>query len=126
MNVGLSSTLAFIIGALLPILGVVRNWTMTESDPAAFFADLMAGGLLLFGAAKTRQRVHTGQRFLSAAWGLTFGLLYSNLIAQLGPSPTGIHAEADIPNEWLIIPTIAGLLVAFVGLLASLRSTRPQ
>ena len=123
MNLGFGASLAYVMGVLLPVLGIVRNWTANETDPGAFFADLLCGGLLLFGAAKTRQRPHTGQRFLSAAWGLTFGIFYASLMLQLQPKTSGIaDAQGFIPEEYLIVPTIVGLLIAVIGLFVSLRS----
>jgi hypothetical protein len=123
MNLGFGASLAYVMGVLLPVMGVVRNWTANDSDIGAFFADLLCGGLLLFGAVKTGQRPHTGQRFLSAAWGLTVGIFYASLMQQLQPKANGIIAvEGYIPEEYLIVPTIVGLLIALVGLMVSLRS----
>src|SRR5688500_12604917 len=62
MNLGFSSSLAFVLGILLPVLGLVRGATATDADLPAFFADLICGGMLLFGAVKTRQRAHSGQK----------------------------------------------------------------
>lgn len=127
MNLGFSSSLAFVLGILLPVLGLVRGATATDADLPAFFADLICGGMLLFGAVKTRQRAHSGQRFLAAAYGLTFGVFYSSVMVQLQPRIGGIApAEGDIPSEVMIVPTVLGLLVAGIGLLTSLRSIRPK
>jgi hypothetical protein len=127
MNLGFGVSLAYMMGVLLPVMGIVRNWTSNEIDPGAFFADLLCGGLLLLGAVKTGQREHTGQRFLTAAWGLTFGIFYASLMQQLQPK-TGVIASTEgyIPEEYLIVPTLVGLLISIVGLLVSLRSIRPK
>ena len=127
MNLGFNASLAFLMGVLLPVLGLVRGQLADDSNVWAFIADLICGGMLLLGAVKTKQRAHSGQRFLSAAYGLTFGVFYSNLAFQMMPQ-TGavIRHEGDIPSEWMIVPTIAGLLVAGVGLMVSLRSIRQK
>ena len=127
MNLGFSSSLAFVLGILLPILGLVRGATTADADVRAFIADLLCGGMLLFGAIKTRKRAHTGQRFLAAAFALTFGIFYSNLMTQLQPSSDlVIRPEGFITSELMIVPAIAGLLVSGVGLLTSLRSIRSK
>jgi hypothetical protein len=127
MNLGFSTSLAFVLGALLPVLGMVRIWTMPDAEAGSFFADLLSGGMLLFGAVQTRNRAHTGQRFLAAGYGLTFGIFYTSLIDQLQPkSGSSLQPEGDIPTEWMIVPAIIGLMLAGVGLLASLRSIRPK
>jgi hypothetical protein len=127
MNLGFSASLAFVLGVLLPILGLVRSWTMSDPDASTFIADLMCGGMLLLAAVKTRQRAHTGQRFLAAAYGLTFGMFYSGLMFQLRPRVEPVaRPDGSIPEEWMIVPTIVGLLITGVGLLTSLRSIRSK
>ena len=127
MNLGFSASLAFVLGILLPVLGLVRSQTLEDSNVWAFIADVLCGGMLLFGAVRTRQRAHSGQRFLSAAYGLTFGIFYSNLIVQMQPrAELIVRPDGDISSELMILPTIAGLLVSGVGLLTSLRSIRSK
>ena len=127
MNLGFNASLAFLLGVLLPVLGLVRGQLTDDSNVWAFIADLICGGMLLLGAVKTRQRPHSGQRFLSAGYGLAFGLFYSNLALQLQPQTAAIvKPGASASAEWMIVPTIAGLLVAGVGLLMSLRSIRQK
>ena len=126
MSVGFSVWLAMILGVLIPLQGIVGNWTQEKPDPGSFFADLVCGAFLLFGAFKTRQKERTGRRFLSAAWGLTLGLLYSNLMVQLTPVEVRTIVETPIPAEVVTLVTILGVLIALIGLISSLRSTRPK
>ena len=123
MNLGFAASLAFVLGILLPVLGLVRSQITEDSSVWAFIADLLCGGMLLLGAVRTRKRLHSGQRFLTAAYGLTFGIFYSSLILQMQPR-TEIIVRPDglISSEMMIVPTIGGLLISGVGLLISLRS----
>ena len=123
MNLGFSASLAFVLGVLLPVLGLVRSWSTDDTSAWAFIADVISGGMLLLGAVKAKQRPHSGQRFLTAAYGLTFGIFYSSLVYQMQPrNDIIVRPDGLIPAEMMIFPTIAGLLVSGVGLLISLRS----
>lgn len=124
MNVKLSRALAVVFGIALPALGVVRNWTLPNGDVAGFLVDLATGALLLFGAWKVGEKERTGQRFLAAAWGLTIGLFYSSLANQISQMWSGEAVEAPISQEWTVVATSVGLILAIVGLISGLRSTR--
>ena len=50
MDIGLSRTLAIILGSALPLLGFVRQSTNENADAASFLIDLALGILLLYGA----------------------------------------------------------------------------
>jgi hypothetical protein len=121
MNLGFSKVLAIIIGTALPLLAIVRSWT-AGGDAASFFADLLAGAFLLVGAWRVSISPHSGQRFLAAAWGLTMGLFYSSLYMQALAFWKPVTDE--IPLEFSIAVTGFGLLIAILGLIACLKSTR--
>jgi hypothetical protein len=124
MNIGFSRTLAIIFGVGLPMLGIVRHWTSANGDPSGFFVDLLNGAFLLFGAWKVGEKERSGQRFLAAAWGLTIGLYYSSLAEQIDKLKIVELVEAPISPEWVLAATSLGLLIAVIGLISSLRSTR--
>jgi len=124
MNVKFSRTLAIIFGILLPLLGIVRNWTTPKGDMGGFFADLAAGGLLLYGVWRVAEKERSGQRFLAAGWGLTVGLMYASLEQQIEALYAGTVAEAPIPAEWAVALTGTGFLLSIVGLISGLRSTK--
>ena len=125
MNLGFSKTLAIIFGTALPLLGIVRFF-ITQNDPAVFFVDLIAGTFLLVGAWRVGEAAHSGQRYLAAAWGLSIGLLYSSLYAQVQLIYRPI--TLDVPSSELEIAatilTAFGLFMASLGLIACLRSAR--
>ncbi len=124
MNVRLSKMLAYIFGIGLPVLGIVRNWTLPNGDPAGFFIDLAAGGFLLYGAWKTGEKERSGQRYLAAGWGLTVGLIYAGIeehVRNLGKEQA---LAAPIAPEWVIGAAGLALVAAIGGLITSLRSTR--
>jgi len=124
MDVKFSRTLAIIFGVLLPLLGIVRNWTTPKGDAAGFFVDLAAGGMLLYGVWRVAEKERSGQRFLAAGWGLTVGLIYASLEQQVEALYAGTVAEAPIPAEWSVALTAFGLLLSIVGLVSGLRSTK--
>jgi len=124
MNLGFSRTLAIIFGTALPLMAFVRMLTATNRDPVGFFADLIAGAFLLVGAWRAGEVPHSGQRFLAAAWGLTIGLLYSSLYAQIQTMWSPSIVEPPISPEWAVAATSLVLLVAVIGLIACLRSAR--
>jgi hypothetical protein len=123
MNLGFSKTLAIIFGTALPLLGIVRSFT-TQADPVGFFVDIVAGAFLLLGAWRVSVSAHSGQRYLAAAWGLTIGLFYSELYAQVRTMSKPAMVNPMIGPEWSVAATGIGLLIAIIGLIACLRSIR--
>jgi hypothetical protein len=124
MDLGFSRTLAIIFGTALPLLGIVRMFTGTSGDPTGFFVDLVNGAFLLVGAWRVGVVAHSGQRFLAAAWGLTVGLFYASLQAQIQAMSKPSVIETPIPPEWAAAGTGFGLLLSIIGLITCLRSTR--
>lgn len=124
MNVGFSRWLAIAFGVLIPLLGIVKNWTAVQQDVFGFFADILLGTFLLFAAWKTGQNERSGQRFLSAAWGLSCGLLFASLANQVNAFGMLGQDEILFGPEWSATAASLGLLIAIVGLISSLKSTR--
>ena len=123
MNVGFSRWLAIAFGVLIPLLGIVKNWTEAKQDIFGFFADILLGTFLLFGAWKVGQNERSGQRFLSAGWGLSCGLLYASLVSQV--NSLNEPGQNDTPFGPVSATAASlGLLTAIVGLISSLKTTR--
>jgi hypothetical protein len=119
MNIGFSSILAGAFGITIPMLGIVRNWTISERTTASgveFFFELIVGAFLLYGAWKVRENVHAGRRFLTAGWGLACGLFYSDIVSLL--------RSTAFDDELTVAFTSIAMLLAVAGLATSLRSTR--
>ena len=126
MNVGFSRWVAIAFGVLIPLLGIVKNWTETKQDAFGFFADILLGTFLLFGAWKVGQNERSGQRFLSAAWGLTCGILYATLVNQVNAFDAPEQGDTLFGPASAATAASLGLLIAIVGLISSLKSTRPH
>src|SRR5436190_2903551 len=129
MNVKFSRWLALVFGALLPLLAIVRNWSLDKQDLWAFFTDVASGAFLLFAARKVGENERVGKRYLAAAWGLVCGLFYSSLANQI----TAIMSvgssemvEPPMPPELLAAMTGIGLLIVLTGLVLSLGSDRSK
>jgi hypothetical protein len=123
MNVGISVALALVFGALIFVLGIVRNWTAATPDAGMFFGDLVAGASLMFGALTSRKNFHTGRRYLAAAWGFAAGLYYLSLATLLSPQTSIVVPQPDDGVEWTMVGTIIGLLISVIGVITSLKST---
>jgi hypothetical protein len=126
MNVGISVALALVFGALIFVLGIVRNWTSATPDAGLFFGDLFAGAALMFGALKSRTNLHSGRRYLAAAWGFTGGLYYAGLASLLNPQTSIVGQQPSDGVEWSMVGTIFGLLISVIGLITSLKSTHSK
>jgi hypothetical protein len=124
MGIGFSRTLAIILGTALPLLGFIRQATTTNADAPSFVIDLVLGIFLLYGAWKVGEKKHTGQRYLAAAWGMTVGVFYYTLAAQITRLNKGELFAVTIPLEWLVVAAGLGLVVAMAGLITSLRSIK--
>lgn len=65
--------------------------------------------------------VHSGQRFLAAAWAFTCGMAYLSFFGQLHRLHLGEVDPAPIASEWVAVIKGIGLALAVLGLVASLR-----
>jgi hypothetical protein len=73
---------AYILGALIPLLEVLRRRTNFE-QPEWYVDAFIAGGLLLFAAASVSRQRPYGPPLLAGAWGVLCGGLYGSFFAQL-------------------------------------------
>jgi len=129
MNVKFSRWLAMGFGVLLPVLAIVRNWSLDKQDFWAFFADVISGAFLLFAVWKVSQKERVGKRYLAAAWGLVCGLFYSSFAYQVVTINAGSKPEMGepmIPAEFSVAAAALGLLIVLTGLMSSLRSDRSR
>lgn len=86
---------AYILGALIPILEVLRRRTNFE-QPEWYVDAFIAGGLLLFAAASVSRQRPYGPPLLAGAWGVLCGGLYGSFFAQLrATTPADI---SGLPN----------------------------
>lgn len=124
MDVRFSRYLALIFGIALPVLGVVRNWTLPKGDASGLFIDLAAGSLLLYGIWRTAKVEHSGQRFLAAGWGMAFALYFTSTMRQIEEMSAASSVDTPIPPEWSVAGSMIGLICSLAGLLSSLRSIK--
>jgi hypothetical protein len=78
---------------------------------------------LLYGAWRVGRDVHSGQRFLAAAWAFTCGLGYYSFFGQLKSLSLHEIDPAPIPSEWIVVIKGVGLALSLLALAISLRHT---
>jgi hypothetical protein len=126
MNVKFSRWLAIVFGALLPLLAIVRNWSLDKQDLWAFFADVSSGAFLLFAAWKVGEK----KELASGIWlqrGVWFAVvLFESRIPghddQCRSKPE--IGEPLIPPEFSAVASGLGFVMVLAGLISSLRSER--
>ena len=84
------------------------------------------GALLLAGAWLVGRKFDSGQRLLAAAWGFTCGLGYYSFFEQLRRYRLGEIDPAPIPSSAVLIIKGAGVFLAIVALVATLRARNPD
>ena len=124
MNIWLSQKLAVLLGILTPILETFRRWHTWQEYPPALFDDYILGGLLLYGAWSVKKDAKSGQKYLSAAWGFSFGMVYSGFFWQLQQNRLGAIDPAPISSEWVAIFKGIGFIIVIIGFLTSLRQIK--
>ena len=85
-RLGLSRTLAILLGITAPLLDTYWRWNTWQEDPLSILDDYILGGLLLYGAWRVSKDVSAGQKFLVAGWGIC---TRSGLCERGFPTPTG-------------------------------------
>ena len=103
------------------MLETIRRWHTWQENPPAFFDDYILGGLLLYGARRVGKDPESGQKFLSAAWGFTFGMVYSSFFWQLEQMRLGAIDPAPISSGWVAIIKGIGFGLSILGFVTSLR-----
>lgn len=116
----ISCILAVTIGLAGIPLELIRRWSQL-TDLNYFFAwfdDVIMCSFLLLGAWKV-YRSANGQRFLTAAWGFTFGMMYASFFIQFSnrniPDPSGVAVDIVLAVKFLALAvSIAGLLLSLL------------
>jgi hypothetical protein len=121
MNIWFSRNLAVFLGIIAPVLETIRRWHTWQENPPAFFDDYILGGLLLYGAWRVGKNAASGQRFLAAAWGFAFGMVYASLTWQLEQWRLGNPDPAPISSGWVVVIKGIGFALAILGFVTSLR-----
>ena len=116
-----SRNLAIFLGIITPLLETIRRWHTWRENPPAFFDDYILGALLLYGAWRVGKDASGGQRFLAAAWGFSFGMVYSSFIWQLEQMRLGTIDPAPISSGWVAIIKGIGFVLVIIGFITSLR-----
>ena len=121
MTIWFSRRLAIFLGIITPVLETIRRWHTWQENPPAFFDDYILGGLLLYGAWRVGKDAESGQKFLAAAWGFAFGMVYASLTWQLEQWRLGNPDPAPISSGWVAIVKGIGFALAILGFVTSLR-----
>lgn len=116
-----SRNLAIFLGIITPLLETIRRWHTWQENPSAFFDDYILGGLLLYGAWRVGKDPQSGQRFLAAAWGFSFGMVFSSFFWQLEQMRLGAIDPAPISSGWVAIIKGIGFVLVIIGFITSLR-----
>ncbi len=119
-----AAPLAIALGPTAIIIAILRNWHGWEAPP--FWLDDYAAGIALLGAGifALRDQDSVKGRLLSAAFGLSVGVMWGSLFEPLA----GLHPG---PREWSAFPatsrllTLGALAASVAGLVLSLPSMRP-
>jgi hypothetical protein len=125
MSIAVNRWLAIVGGILLPGAEVLRRFHQLL-DPSVlpfWIDDFLIGGLLLYGAWRTRRDVERGLPFLTAGWGFACGMGYASFFAQLHDLQT--HPVDVSGASGALVVTIKGilLLVGAIGLITALMWT---
>ena len=121
MTIGFSRTLAILLGIVTPVLETIRRWSTWRENPPAMFDDYVLGAFLLYGAWRVGRDPINGQRFLSAAWGVAFGMVFLSFFGQLNALRVGEVDPAPVSSEWVLAVKGLGLVLVLLGLIGSLR-----
>lgn len=118
-----SRTLAFVFGALAPLLETARRWGSWWDDPPAYLDDWLLGAALIAGAWAAG-RSERGVRLLAAAWGLACGMGWYSCFGQLASLERGDPDPAPIASEAVLAIKVAGTMLAAVALVVTVRARR--
>lgn len=121
MTIGFSRILALFLGIVTPVLETIRRWSTWHENPPALFDDYVLGGFLIYGAWRVGRDSLNGQRFLAAAWGVAFGMVFLSFFGQLSAVSAGQADPAPVSSEWVLLVKGIGFVIVILGLLSSLR-----
>ncbi|HEX8177942.1 MAG TPA: hypothetical protein VF525_00220 [Pyrinomonadaceae bacterium] len=120
MTINFSRRLAIILGILTPLAETLRRWQQLNDlrNWPAWLDDLLLGGFLLYGAWRVGRDAPGGQRFLTAAWGVAFGMAYLSFFGQF----EHLHDDpSHLPGLWVAAIKGIGLVLITLALLVSLK-----
>jgi hypothetical protein len=122
MSIAVNRWLAIVGGILVALAETLRRYhQMLDPSMLPFWIDdFLIGGLLLYGAWRTRHDVARGLPFLTAAWGFACGMGYASFFSQLHDLQT---RPVDVSGvSGVVVVTIKGILLAFgvIGLITAL------
>jgi hypothetical protein len=126
MTIHFSRWLALFLGIVTPALETIRRWSTWQENPASFFDDFFLGGCLLYGAWRVGRDPVSGQRFLSAAWGVALGTVFLSFFGQLYSIRMGVVDPAPVSSEWVAVIKGFGFVLIVLGLISSLREIRAE
>ena len=118
--ISFSNTLAVCLGILLPLMETFRRrgQLLQLNNFIYWFDDYLLGAILLFAAWKARRNPLDGQKYLSAAWGLTTGALFLSTLSQV-ERLSGTDPSMMSPLTIAFVKAVL-LIVALSGLVTSL------
>jgi hypothetical protein len=117
MTIQFSRRLAIVAGFVLPIVETIRRWhQLGDLAVWPFWLDDWAiGGLLLYGAWRTRRDIAGGRPMLAAAWGFACGLGYASFVSQLAaldrPDPSGVPSGTVVIIKGMMLAVAIAALV---------------
>jgi hypothetical protein len=126
MTIQFSRRLAIVLGILTPLAETIRRWSTWKEDPPSLFDDYILGAFLLYGAWRVGRNVHTGQRFLAAAWAFTCGMAYLSFFGHLARLRAGEADPAPIASKWVLMIKGLGFALAVLALVVSLKRLPEQ
>jgi hypothetical protein len=122
MTITFNRWLAIVGGILVPLTEILRRYHQLL-DPKIlpfWMDDFVLGGLLLYGAWRTRHDVVHGLPSLTAGWGFACGMGYASFFGQLmdlQARPVDVSGASAA-----LVVTIKGIALAFgvIGLITAL------
>ena len=123
MSIAVNRRMAIVGGILLPVVEIARRChQLLDPTMLAFWMDdFLIGGLLLYGAWRTRHDVASGLPYLTAGWAFACGMGYGSFFGQLYDLQTQPVDVSGVSGA--IVVTIKGILLAFgvIGLITALK-----
>ncbi|HEX6126700.1 MAG TPA: hypothetical protein VFZ23_15115 [Pyrinomonadaceae bacterium] len=121
MTIELSRKLAALLGIVTPVLETIRRWSTWRENPPALFDDYVVSAFLLYGAWRVGKDPVSGQRFLTAAWGVGLGMIFLSFFGQLNALRQGELDPAPVSSESVAVIKGVGFVIIILGLVSSLR-----
>lgn len=121
MTIELSRKLAALLGIVTAVLETIRRWSTWRENPPALFDDYVVSAFLLYGAWRVGKDPVSGQRFLTAAWGVGLGMIFLSFFGQLNALRQGELDPAPVSSESVAVIKGVGFVIIILGLVSSLR-----